>query len=71
MEQPKSTSTRDPLFVAVLKLLPQRVRERFCYVALAVLLTAVIVGFMHAPTLTAVSGSGMSALYWLSRLLGR
>lgn len=61
----------DPLLVAVLKLLPETVRERFCYVALGVGLIAVVVGLWHAPTFTVASSSGVGILYWLTRLLGR
>lgn len=71
MAQIKTSRSSDPLLVAVLKLLPERVRERFCYVALGGVLIVVVVGALHAPTFTAVSGSGITVLYWLSRLLGR
>nr|MBB4249174.1 hypothetical protein [Rhodocyclus tenuis] len=34
MASSKPPPPRDPLLVAILKLLPEPVRERFCYVAL-------------------------------------
>lgn len=71
MAASKPNPLRDPLLVAVLKLLPAPVRERFCYVALGVGLIAVVVGLWRAPAFTVASSSGISFMYWLARLLGR
>lgn len=67
----ESRPTNDRLVVAVLKLLPQRVRERFCYVLLAVVLTVAVVGMYQAPLPTAAGTAGMGLLSWLARVFGR
>lgn len=71
MAASKPNLQRDPILVAVLKLLPEPVRERFCYVALSVGLVAVMLGLWRAPTFTVVSSTGIGVLLWLTRLLGR
>lgn len=69
---PKESRTQnDRLVVAVLKLLPQRVRERFCYVLLAVVLTVAVVGMYQAPLPTAAGTAGIGVLSWLARVFGR
>lgn len=67
----ESKPNPDRLVVAVLKLLPQRVRERFCYVLLATALTVAIVGMYQAPLYTAASTAGIGVLSWLARVFGR
>lgn len=59
------------LVVAVLVLLPQRARERFCYVLLAVALILAVVGMCHAPLATAAGTTGIGFLSWLARVFGR
>jgi len=71
MAASKPNPPRDPLLVAVLRLLPEPVRERFCYVTLVIGLIAVVVGLWRAPSFTVASSSGFSILYWLARMLGR
>jgi len=67
----ESNPQNDRLAVAVLKLLPRRARERFCYVLLAVVLTIAVVGMYQAPLPTAAGTAGIGLLTWLARVLGR
>jgi hypothetical protein len=67
----ESRPQNDRLVVEVLKLLPQRVRERFCYVLLALVLIVAVVGMYQAPLPTAAGTAGIGVLSWLARVLGR
>jgi hypothetical protein len=65
-----NVAERESLVVAVLKLLSPRVRERFCYVALAVGFAVFALGlcFAPGPTITCV---GAAVAGRLSRWIGR
>jgi len=71
MPAPKPNSARVPTLVQVLELLPQRVRERFCYVALALVAAVVIYGLWRAPAATAAGSGGVSVMMLIGRLLNR
>lgn len=58
--------------VGVLRLLPPKVRERFCYVCLGAALIALVVGLYLVPPATVAGGAGVVALVtWLKRMFGR
>jgi hypothetical protein len=59
------------VFVQVLNLLPQKARERFCYVSLAVLAGVVVYGLWKAPVAMATGGGGLSLMLFLTRLFNR
>jgi hypothetical protein len=59
------------MLVQVLKLLPQKARERFCYVSLAVLTGVIVYGLWRAPEATAVGSGGFTLMLFLARLLNR
>ncbi|OWQ46620.1 hypothetical protein CDL60_14260 [Roseateles noduli] len=57
--------------LGVLRLLPPKVRERFCYVCLAAALIALGLGLYLVPQATVAGGSGVALVAWLKRLFGR
>ena len=57
--------------VAVVRLLPAKVRERFCYACLGAALLALGLGLFLAPQATLAGGSGVALLSWVKRMFGR
>lgn len=71
MAASNTTNPRIPMLVQVLKLLPPKARERFCYVCFAVLAGVIVYGLWRAPEATAAGGGGFSLMLFLARLFNR
>lgn len=69
--QSQQSAGNEHFVVAVIRLLPDEVRERFCYVCLAAALIALGMGLYLVPQATVAGGSGVALVSLVKRMFGR